>query len=358
MALNLACWCIEMSCPQQTSMPIGIVFIVCSVRSSNCRWAWILILQTNLLGKKSTFWHADVSRWLTLSLFMLVVIFVPCPCVFTTISSFFAFADKSLGRDGIKFDKLISVSSDLPHTASMPMGIVVISCVRPSVKLSMNLGFGIADKSLGRKVYILACQCIQITNAQFVYAYGSYCPSVRPFTTFPVFCTFADKSLGRNGIKFGMLMCPDDLSSADFDAYDYCCHFMHSSIHQTIHGIEFGHCRQITWKKWSTFWHADVSRRFTLSVYHYGYYCPSIHLFTTFSGFCAFAGKSLRRNDIKIGMLIYPDDLPLADIDADGYCCHLVHLPILLTMHGVEFGYCEQIAWKKWSTFWHANVCR
>ena len=32
-----------------------------------------------------------------------------------------------------------------PSTASMPIGIVVISCVRPSVQLSMNLGFGIAE---------------------------------------------------------------------------------------------------------------------------------------------------------------------------------------------------------------------
>ena len=58
----------------------------------------------------------------------------------------------------------------------MPMGIVVISCVRPSVQPSMGLGL-----------------CI-------VY-----------------------KALGRNGLQFGMLMYPDGLHSAFMDAYGYCC---------------------------------------------------------------------------------------------------------------------------------------
>ena len=58
----------------------------------------------------------------------------------------------------------------------MPMGIVVISCVRPSVQPSMGLGL-----------------CI------------SY------------------KALGRNGLQFGMLMYPDGLHSAFMDAYGYCC---------------------------------------------------------------------------------------------------------------------------------------
>ena len=58
----------------------------------------------------------------------------------------------------------------------MPMGIVVISCVRPSVQPSMGLGL-----------------CI------------------------------AYKALGRNGLQFGMLMYPDGLHSAFMDAYGYCC---------------------------------------------------------------------------------------------------------------------------------------
>ena len=65
-----------------------------------------------------------------------------------------------------------------PWPTLMPMGIVVISCVRPSVQPSMGLGL-----------------CI------------------------------AYKALGRNGLQFGMLMYPDGLHSAfmDGDAYGYCC---------------------------------------------------------------------------------------------------------------------------------------
>ena len=47
---------------------------------------------------------------------------------------------------------------------------------------------------------------------------------------------------------------------------------------------------------------------------------PSVCLFTTFSGLSAFADKSLERNITKFGLLIYP-----ADIDADGFCCHLIN---------------------------------
>ena len=226
--------------------------------------------------KKSAFWHADVSRWLALSLFMLVVIFVRLSvCLFTTISSFFAFADKSLGTDGIKFGKLISVFSELPHTASMPMGIVVISCVRPSVKLSMNLGFGTADKSLGRKVYLLACQCIQITNSQFVYAYGYPCPSVRPFTTFSGFCAFADKSLRRNDIKIGMLIYPDDLPLADIDA-DGCCHLVHLSIRLTMHGVWVLRTNRLEEMVYIlACWYMQITCPQFIDAY--GYYCPSVH---------------------------------------------------------------------------------
>ena len=52
--------------------------------------------------------------------------------------------------------------------------------------------------------------------------------------------------------------------------------------------------------------------------------CPSIGLLTIFSGFCTFADKSLGRNGIELEMQMFPDDLPLANIDADGYCCHFM----------------------------------
>ena len=82
--------------------------------------------------------------------------------------------------------------------------------------------------------------------------------------------------------------------------------------------------------------------------------CPSIGLLTTFSGFCTFADKSLGRNGIELEMQLFPDDLPLANIDADGYCCHFMRSSVRPTIHGLGFVYCIQSAWKKWPTIWHA----
>ena len=117
--------------PRPTLMLMGIVVISCIhpfVRPSV--GFGLSIAFTNHLEEKVYIWHADVPGWL------------------------------------------------ITHRASIPMGIIVISCVHPSIQLSMSLGFGIADKSLGRKVYILACWCIQMTCLQFINAYRYYCPSV------------------------------------------------------------------------------------------------------------------------------------------------------------------------------------
>ena len=84
--------------------------------------------------------------------------------------------------------------------------------------------------------------------------------------------------------------------------------------------------------------------------------CLSIGLLTTFSGFCTFADKSLGRNGIELEMQMFPDDLPLANIDADGYCCHFMRSSVRPTIHGLGFVYCIQSAWKKWPTIWHADV--
>ena len=65
--------------------------------------------------------------------------------------------------------------------------------------------------------------------------------------------------------------------------------------------------------------------------------CPSIGLLTTFSGFCTFADKSLGRNGIELEMQMFPDDLPLANIDADGYCCHFMRSSVRPTIHGLGF---------------------
>ena len=122
----------------------------------------------------------------------------------------------------------------------------------------------------------------------------SVCPSIGLLTTFSGFCTFADKSLGRNGIELEMQMFPDDLPLANIDADGYCCHFMRSSVRPTIHGLGFGYCIQSAWKKWPTIWHADVSRWLTLSIHGCLWIlllvCLSVHLsvcsFTAFSGGC------------------------------------------------------------------------
>ena len=60
--------------------------------------------------------------------------------------------------------------------------------------------------------------------------------------------------------------------------------------------------------------------------------CPSIGLLTTFSGFCTFADKSLGRNGIELEMQMFPDDLPLANIDADWYCCHFMLMDIAVCL--------------------------
>ena len=119
------------------------------------------------------------------------------------------------------------------------------------------------------------------------------CPSIGLLTTFSGFCTFADKSLGRNGIELEMQMFPDDLPLANIDADGYCCHFMLSSVRPTIHGLGFVYCIHSAWKKWPTIWHADVSRWLTLSIHGCLWIlllvCLSVHLsvcsFTAFSGY-------------------------------------------------------------------------
>ena len=138
----------------------------------------------------------------------------------------------------------------------------------------------------------------------------SVCPSIGLLTTFSGFCTFADKSLGRNGIELEMQMFPDDLPFANIDADGYCCHFMRSSVRPTIHGLGFVYCIQSAWKKWPTIWHADVSRWLTLSIHG----CLWILL--------------------------------------------LVCLSVRLFVYGIFrwLCICWQITWNKWHKIWHADV--
>ena len=117
----------------------------------------------------------------------------------------------------------------------------------------------------------------------------SVCLSIGLLTTFSGFGTFADKSLGRNGIELEMQMFPDDLPLANIDADGYCCHFMRSSVRPTIHGLGFVYCIQSAWKKWPTIWHADVSRWLTLSIqYTCGYGGYLLPLLAAHSSFILF----------------------------------------------------------------------
>ena len=151
----------------------------------------------------------------------------------------------------------------------------------------------------------------------------SVCPSIGLLTTFSGFCTFADKSLGRNGIELEMQMFPDDLPLANIDADGYCCHFMRSSVRPTIHGLGFVYCIQSAWKKWPTIWHADVSRWLTLSIHGciaYGYccwsVCPSICPFVRLRHFQV-AVHLQRRAVVIIGRWLLPSLVDTGDI-----CCH------------------------------------
>ena len=143
-----------MTYPRQTSMPMGIVFILCVRPSVQLSVSLDFGNEGKSLGCKSIhcgiLMYSDDLSSVYLCLWVLLSV-----RLFTTFSGFFALADKSLGRNGIKFGMLM-YPDDLSHTASMPMGIGVIPCVRPSAQLSMGFGFGITDKSLGTKVYILA----------------------------------------------------------------------------------------------------------------------------------------------------------------------------------------------------------
>ena len=137
----------------------------------------------------------------------------------------------------------------------------------------------------------------------------SVCPSVCPpiglLTTFSGFCTFADKSLGRNGIEFEMQMFPDDLPLANIDADGYCCHFMRSSVRPTIHGLGFVYCIQSAWKKWPTIWHADVSRWLTLSI-HGCIRVLFLHLITIVGkGMKNNKGTIVKDNPVSYSQLLY-----------------------------------------------------
>ena len=99
-----------------------------------------------------------------------------------------------------------------PWPTLMPMGIVVISCVHPSVQPSMGLGLCIAYKALGRNglqfgMLMYTSRWLTLSIHGCLWILLLVCLSVHlsvcSFTAFSGGCAFADKSLGTNGIKFG-----------------------------------------------------------------------------------------------------------------------------------------------------------
>ena len=128
--IRLACWCIQVIYPRPTSMPINIVVIPCIAHPSDHPWDWVWVLWTNRFEE--------------------MVYILVCWCNLTIY----------------------------PYTPPMPMGVVVISCVRPSVQLSMSVGFWFCGHIAWKKIYMLACWYIQMTYPQFIDACGYYCPTV------------------------------------------------------------------------------------------------------------------------------------------------------------------------------------
>ena len=199
-----------------------------------------------------------------------------------------------------------------------------------------------------------------------------FCPSVCPsvclsiglLTTFSGFCTFADKLLGRNGIELEMQMFPDDLPLANIDADGYCCHFMHSSVRPTIHGLGFVYCIQSAWKKWPTIWHADVSRWLTLGQHWCRWVLLSFHAFVRPSNHpwawvCVLHTKRLEEMAYNLAcwciqMAYTQHSWMLMDI--------VVGLSVRPSVRLFVYGIfrwlciCWQITWNKWHKIWHADV--
>ena len=142
----------------------------------------------------------------------------------------------------------------------------------------------------------------------------SVCPSIGLLTTFSGFCTFADKSLGRNGIELEMQMFPDDLPLANIDADGYCCHFMRSSVRPSNH----------PWA-WVCVLH---TKRLEEMAYNLACWCIQM----------AYTQHSWMLMDIVVGLSVRPS--------------------VRLFVYGIFrwLCICWQITWNKWHKIWHADV--
>ena len=151
----------------------------------------------------------------------------------------------------------------------------------------------------------------------------SVCPSIGLLTTFSGFCTFADKSLGRNGIELEMQMFPDDYPWPTLMPMGI---VVISCVRPSVHGLGFVYCIQSAWKKWPTIWHADVSRWLTLSIHGCLWILLLVHL--SVCGIFSKVRVGAKRAVVIIGRWLLPSLVDTGDI-----CCH--YWQHILVLYGI-----------------------
>ena len=162
----------------------------------------------------------------------------------------------------------------------------------------------------------------------------SVCPSIGLLTTFSGFCTFADKSLGRNGIELEMQMFPDDLHWCrwvllSFHAFvrpsnhpwAWVCVLHTKRLEEMAYNLACW-CIQMAYTQHSwMLMDIVVGLSVRPSVRLFVYACPTIWVFFFFCFFFAFffltLGLGQRRAVVIIGRWLLPSLVDTGDI-----CCH------------------------------------
>ena len=164
----------------------------------------------------------------------------------------------------------------------------------------------------------------------------SVCPSIGLLTTFSGFCTFADKSLGRNGIELEMQMFPDTLGQhwcrwvlLSFHAFvrpsnhpwAWVCVLHTKRLEEMAYNLACW-CIQMAYTQHSwMLMDIVVGLSVRPSVRLFVYACPTIWVFFFFCFFFAFfflrLGLGQRRAVVIIGRWLLPSLVDTGDI-----CCH------------------------------------
>ena len=141
----------------------------------------------------------------------------------------------------------------------------------------------------------------------------SVCPSIGLLTTFSGFCTFADKSLGRNGIELEMQMFPDDLPFGQ-----HWCRWVLLSFHAFVRPSNH------PWA-WVCVLH---TKRLEEMAYNLACWCIQM----------AYTQHSWMLMDIVVGLSVRPS--------------------VRLFVYGIFrwLCICWQIIWNKWHKIWHDDV--